>query len=161
FITEGHTGTLPQPDPSVPKHPHPGAIFLPLCWIPGVLNCAEHTLRVRHHDRNPAIGIGYTCNPEWRSVRVSRVTFCHLPVVIDITKCNFPAMYQGSLSSICLKLRAACPVGNSDRHTGAGHSLQKCRAGIADFYHGNPSLKSLRAVFNKPGPLFATRYNLG
>src|SRR5471032_1684469 len=76
---------LVHPDASVTEHAHPRAVFVPLFRAPRVLYGAEYALRVRHHDGDATVAAGQPGDPARRAVRVGRVTFGDLAVVVDET----------------------------------------------------------------------------
>ena len=49
---------LTHPHPRIAKHLHPRALVFPRWWMPRQINGQAHALRVRHHDRDAAVGRG-------------------------------------------------------------------------------------------------------
>src|SRR2546430_17741947 len=75
-------GTLPQPHARVAKHPHPGRILAPLLRMPGHLHGAEYALRVRHQDREAAVGGREAGDPARRAVGIVWVALPHRAAMI-------------------------------------------------------------------------------
>src|SRR5471030_2846564 len=121
---------LVHPHAGVAEHAHPGAIFVPLFRAPRVLHGAEHTLRVRHHDGDATVAAGQPGDPARRAVRVGRVAFGDLAVVVDKTQGHSTGQVGFQQGFFSCEFRMAFTVGDGDWHARTGHALQEDRVGF-------------------------------
>src|SRR3989344_7858388 len=118
---------LVHPHARVAEHPHPRAVFVPLFRAPRVLHGAEYTLRVRHHDGDATVAAGKAGDPARRTVRVGRVAFGDLAVVVDETHGDATGYIGFEQGFFAGELGMAFTVGDGDWHTRTGHALQEDR----------------------------------
>src|ERR671931_2450845 len=71
-----------HPPPGILKEPEPRPLFvLPVRRQPGILLTQEAAFRVRHEDREAAIGGGQSRDPGDRAIGIGGIGFGGLPVV--------------------------------------------------------------------------------
>src|SRR5471032_220264 len=148
---------LVHPHAGVAEHAHPGAVFVPLFRAPRVLHGAEYTLRVRHHDGHATVAAGQAGDPARRAVRVGRVAFGDLAVVIDEAHGHAAGQVGFEQGFFAFELGMAFAVGDGDWHARTGHALQEDRVGLLNLHHGHTGFELLGTVTHKVRPELAAR----
>src|SRR5476649_2434176 len=148
---------LVHPHAGVAEHAHPGAVFVPLFRAPRVLHGAEYTLRVRHHDGHAAVAAGQAGDPARRAVRVGRVAFGDLAVVVDKPHRHAAGQVGFEQGFFAFELGMAFAVGDGDWHARTGHALQEDRVGFLYLNHRNTGFELLGTVTHEVRPELAAR----
>src|SRR5690554_7023756 len=125
-----------------------------------MLHRPEHTLRVRHHDRYPAIAGRHAGNTGLGTVRVIGITGGHRTPVVDITHGNQLVLGERLCAITRGELYPTFTMGHGNRHTGTGHAIQECRRRLGHFHHHQASFKLLRLVAHKARPAITARNQL-
>src|SRR5450830_827633 len=146
---------LVHPHASVAEHAHPRAVFAPLFRAPRVLHGTEHTFRVRHHDSHATVAAGEAGDPARRAVRVGRVAFGDLAVVVDEAHGHAAGHVGFEQGFFAGELGMAFTVSDGDWHTRAGHALQEDRVGL--LHHGDTGFELFGTVTHEVRPELAAR----
>src|SRR6202162_6465454 len=149
---------LTDPGPGVAEHPHPAAVLARIGRPPGVLCAAIDALRMRHRDRDAAVGRGQRGNPVHRTVRIGWIAARSLAVMGHVTERD-QAVVEAVLQVLCrVELRSPFAVCDRNRQARTVHAGQQHRGRIEDLDQTHAALELLRAIASELRPVLRAGY---
>ncbi len=115
---------------------------------------------MRHHDGHATVEGGHAADTARRAVRVGRVAFSDLAVVVDETQRHSPGHVRLKQRILVTELCMAFAVRDGDRHARTGHALQEDRCRLLNLNHRHAGFELLGTVTHEVRPELAARNQL-